>query len=155
MTEAETMTDTTNSPAPELTKAQLGKLLALLDTILPASEDGRMPSAAELDFVSYLSDDAKDFASVLSGILDRLDTEFPDQPIDGRVAALEAFAANDPQAFDDLLFRVYACYYQDNRVRRLIGSEPGPPFPRGNSIPAGDLSSLDAVVQRSPGYRRV
>ncbi len=149
------MTDTTNSPAPELTEAQLGKLSALLDTILPASEDGRMPSAAELDFVSYMSDDAKNFAPVLPGLLDRLDAGFANQPIAGRVAALEAFAATDPQAFDDLLFRVYACYYQDDRVRRLIGSEPGPPFPRGNTIPAGDLSSLDAVVQRSPGYRRV
>ena len=37
-----------------LSEAHNRRLPALLDTILPASEDGTMPSAAELDFVSFL-----------------------------------------------------------------------------------------------------
>lgn len=148
------MTDAT-TPTPHLNARQQGKLSALLDTILPASADGRMPGAAELDFPAYLSADGAAFAPALPGILDRLDADFADLPLAERVAAVRTFAAGDPKAFDDLLFRVYAFYYQDDRVRRLIGSEPGPPFPRGNTIPAGDLSSLDAVVKRSPGYRRV
>ena len=148
------MTDT-NPQTPDLTADQSTTLSALLDTILPASADGRMPSAAELDFYGYLSGDGAEFAPVLPGILDRLDSGFADLPLADRVTAVEAFAKNDPQAFDNLLFRVYACYYQDDRVRTLIGSEPGPPFPRGNTIPAGDLSGLADVVKRSPGYRRV
>ena len=151
---AETMNDK-SPPAPDLTDDQLKTLLALLDTILPASMDGRMPSAAELDFIAYLAADGAAFAPVLPGILDRLDAGFACWPLADRVAAIKAFSANDPQAFDDLLFRIYACYYQDDRVRSLIGSEPGPPFPRGNTIPAGDLSGLAGVVERSPGYRRV
>lgn len=148
------MTDK-SPPAPELTDDQLNTLSALLDAILPASADGRMPSAAELDFAGYLSGDGAAFAPVLPGILDRLDAGFAGWPLADRVTTVESFAQDDPQAFDDLLFRVYACYYQDDRVRKLIGSEPGPPFPRGNTIPAGDLSSLAGVVERSPGYRRV
>ena len=148
------MTDT-GTQTVHLDGSQLAKLSALLDTILPASDDGRMPSAAELDFTGYLSGDGAAFAPDLPGILDRLVSGFADLPLADRVTAVEAFAKNDPQAFDNLLFRVYACYYQDDRVRTLIGSQPGPPFPRGNTIPAGDLSGLAEVVKRSPGYRRV
>lgn len=148
------MTDT-NTPTADFDEAQHARLSALLDTILPASADGRMPSAAELDFMGYLTGDGAAFAPALPGILDRLDAGFADWPLEDRLAAIEAFAAADPQAFDDLLFRVYACYYQDDRVRGLIGSQPGPPFPRGNTIPVGDLSGLADVVKRSPGYRRV
>lgn len=149
------MTNTTSSPGTDLNEPQQRKLVALLETILPGSEDGRMPSAAELDFTGYLTTDAADFARILPGILDQLDAGFADLPLSGRVTAVKAFEGNDPKTFDDLLFRIYACYYQDDRVRRLIGSEPGPPFPRGNTIPAGDLSSLDRVVERSDGYRKV
>lgn len=149
------MTDITSSPGTDLNEPQQRKLVALLETILPGSENGRMPSAAELDFTGYLSTDAPEFARILPGILDQLDAGFADLPLSERVAAVEVFADSDPKTFDDLLFRIYACYYQDDHVRRLIGSEPGPPFPRGNTIPAGDLSSLDRVVERSGGYRRV
>ena len=57
-------------------------------------------------------------------------------------------------AFRSLLFRVYDSYYQDAGVCAAIGARPGPPFPNGHSIPAGDLSSLEAVKARGKGYRR-
>lgn len=136
-----------------LNDARRERLAALLDTILPASDDGRMPSAAQLDFAAYLAAQAHDFLAVLTGLLDRLG-DFAGQPLPARVAAVEAIAADDPAAFESLLMRVYDCYYQDDRVRKLIGAEPGPPFPRGNVIPQGDLSGLEAVAQRSRGYRR-
>ncbi len=148
------MTNDTKTATPTFNEAQQCRLSALLDTILPASEDGSMPSAKELDFLAYLSEQAAAFLPVLAQIVDGFDDEFPDQPLSARVAVVAAFAETGGQAFDALLFRVYDCYYQDHRVRELIGAQPGPPFPRGNVIPAGDLSGLDAVVKRSPGYRR-
>ena len=137
-----------------LNDTQLRKLAALADAILPASEDGKMPSAAELNFISYLDEQARDFLELLPGIMDNFDDAFAEAPLASRTAALEDFAKGNAQTFEDLLLKVYDCYYQDDRVRIIIGAQPGPPFPRGNVIPAGDLSGLDAVQKRSRGYRR-
>lgn len=137
-----------------MTDVQQTKLTTLLDTILPASADGRMPSAGSLDFTGYLLAQAEEFLPQVPAILDELGAGFADLAPTARVAVVEAFARDKPKVFDALLFRVYDCYYQNDIVRRLIGSEPGPPFPRGNQIPSGDLRPLDAVIERSPGYRR-
>lgn len=146
------MTDNTAPIA--LTDAQGRQLAALLDTLVPASADGSMPSAATLNFAGYLAGQTGDAVANTLAVLDRFGAGLADLALDDRVTAVEAFASKEPEAFDDLLFRVYDCYYQNDIVRRLIGSEAGPPFPRGNTIPAGDLSTLDAVVKRSPGYRQ-
>lgn len=148
------MESQTNKPAVTLTQAQRRRLPALLDTILPASEDGTMPSAAEIDFLAYLDEQAPDFAAELVGILEKFDDGFPGLPLDRRVALVRSFSESDNPAFRRLVFRVYDSYYQTDRVRTAIGARPGPPFPGGHSIPAGDLSSLEAVKARGKGYRR-
>lgn len=145
----------TEETTTELSEAQRQRLAALLDAILPAGDDGRMPSAAELDFAAYLSGQDARFLALLPRILERFDDAFAAASLPDRIGALEAFEAGDPALFEGLLMKIYDCYYQNDRVRALIGAEPGPPFPRGNVIPAGDLSGLDAVVERSRGYRRV
>ena len=145
---------TENSAAIQaLNNAQLSCLSALLDTVLPASEDGTMPSASEMDFLSYLQAQAKEFLPVLTGILGQCDDNFPDQTLPVRVALVRNFARTEAQVFNSLVFRIYDCYYQTDRVRRLIGAEPGPPFPGGHTIPAGDFSSLETVKSRGKGYR--
>ena len=113
-----------------------------------------MPSAREMDFPSYLRDQAASFLAVLQRIVDHFDQDFPDLPLSERVARMRDFAESDARMFNDLVFRVYDCYYQDDRVRRLIGARPGPPFPGGNVIIPGDLSSLEAVKARAKDYRR-
>ena len=72
-----------------------------------------------------------------------------------RVALVQAYSQADAAAFRRLVFRVYDSYYQADRVRNAIGARPGPPFPGGHTIPAGDLSSLAAVQARGKGYRPV
>ncbi len=129
------------------------RLRALLDTVLPASEDGSMPSAAELDFMAYLEAQAADFQPLLAEILERFDNGFADQPLAARVAQVRDFASEDGRTFNKLVFRVYDCYYQNARVRGLIGTRPVPIFPAGHEIPAGDLASLAAVQARGKGYR--
>lgn len=144
------MTDT-------FTNAQLRRLAALQDTILPASANGAMPSAREIDFPAYLAEQAPEvrdeLAQVLARVLDRFDDRFAELDLDRRVALVRAFSESDPKAFRALVFRIYDSYYQDDRVRTAIGARPGPPFPGGHSIPAGDLSSLEAVKARGKGYR--
>ncbi len=134
--------------------SQRRRLAALQDTLVPASGDGRMPSAATIDLPAYMAEQAPEFRDELAAILDRFDDGFADLPLDRRVEAVRAFSLSDAAAFRRLLFRVYDSYYQDDRVRRAIGARPGPPFPGGHSIPAGDLSSLEAVKARGKGYRR-
>ena len=136
------------------TEAQLRRLPALLDTLVPASDDGALPSAATIDFRAYLREQAPDFQADLARILDRFDDGFTDLALDRRVELVRGFSQSDPAAFSSLLFRVYDSYYQDPGVCAAIGARPGPPFPTGHSIPAGDLSSLEAVKARGKGYRR-
>jgi hypothetical protein len=142
------------TPAAHLGDGVKRRLAALLDTIVPPGDDGAMPGAGELDFPGYLKAEAPDFLAMLNHILDHFDDDFPDLPLAERVIRVQAFSRIDAAAFNALVFRVYDCYYQDDRVRRLIGARPGPPFPHGHTIPEGDLSSLEAVKARGKGYRR-
>jgi hypothetical protein len=143
-----------NATTPAFTDAQLRCLSALQDTIVPASEDGSMPSAGGIDLLAYLSTQAPGYLAELAGILDRFDDRFADLALGERVELVRGFSESDRPAFRSLVFRVYDAYYQDDRVRTAIGARPGAPFPGGHSIPAGDLSSLEAVKARGKGYRR-
>ena len=137
-----------------LSDVQRAKLPSVLDTLLPASADGRMPSAGTLDFVSYLNEADHGFFVPLGGFLDRVGDDFPDHPIERRVAELTEIANADRQTFDALIGNAFACYYQDDRALSGIGMEQGPPFPRGNTIEEGDLSLLDPVNEKPRSYRK-
>lgn len=138
-----------------LDAAQRAKLAALLDVIVPASDDGRLPSAAEMDLLGYLGTEAAVFAPMLSGILAAFDEAFAERPFAQRLDSVQAFSEAEPQAFEALLFHVYGCYYADDRVLEAIGVGEGPPFPRGNQVQPGDLDLLDPVTKLNKGYRRV
>lgn len=148
------MTNGKSTTAQTLNEAQENCLSALLDAIVPASGDGTMRSAGEMDFLPYLQIQAADFLPVLMGILNQFDKTFADQPLPARVALVQEFAQTEARVFDSLVFRVYDCYYQTDRARYLIGTQPGPPFPDGHDIPTGDFSSLEVVKSRAKAYRR-
>ena len=139
-----------------LSERQQSLLAALLDALIPASKDGAMPSAAEVDFKCYLRTQAADFVAELTSILGQMDPAFPDLSLKQRCEQLTEFSANEPQAFQNLLSRVYDCYYQDGRVRSEIGVVTGAVFPQGNRIIPGDLALLDPVIENASrhGYRR-
>lgn len=139
-----------------LTKRQRSLLAALLDTLVPASEDGEMPSAAEVGFDEYLQTQAEDLIPELVETLQRLQTlepEFPDLPLPERCERVSAISTQDPAQFQNLLARVYDCYYQNDQVRRQIGVATGAPFPQGNEVLPGDLSLLDPVIENSARHR--
>ena len=136
-----------------LTEAQRHVLSALLDTLVPASDDGAMPSAADLDFDTYLQTQAADLAPALMETLQHFAPEFADLPLAERCERVAAFATEHPATFQNLLARVYDCYYQDDRVRRQIGVVVGAPFPQGNELAPGDLSLLDPVIENSARHR--
>jgi hypothetical protein len=140
-----------------LNAAEQSLLGALLDTLVPASDDGEMPSAADLGFAHYLLTQAQDFTPALQIILARFDNAFCGLPMARRVELVQSFSIEDPQSFAALLTHVYDCYYQDDRVRQAIGMVQGPVFPQGNDVMAGDLSLLDPVIANSEQhqYRKI
>lgn len=135
---------------------ELATLEALLDTLVPASADGRMPSAATLDFIGHLERFDADYLPQLAKVLRALEAPFPALDLAARVAVVTRFSEAERHAFRQLVQRVYDAYYQDDRVRAAIGMNAGPPFPHGNTVPAGDLSLLDPVLRNRDrhGYRR-
>ena len=141
------------SDAP-LDDAQCDILAALADTLVPASDDGAMPSAKELDLAGHLARYASDFLPALAEILARFDDGFVSEPLNVRCEQLQAFSEAEPESFGRLLAEVYGCYYQDARVLAGIGVGAGPPFPRGNTVEPGDLSLLDPVLANPTGWRR-
>ena len=141
------------SDAP-FTPEERGILGALADTIVPASEDGMMPSAGDLDVAEYVARNAADFLPELTEILAGFDAAFSDEPPTTRHERVKAFSEARPESFQRLLAEVYGCYYQDAQVLEGIGAGAGPPFPRGNTVEAGDLSLLDPVMANPTKWRR-
>lgn len=139
-----------------LTREQRAVLPALLDTLVPASEDGAMPSAADVAFDAYLREQAADFVPRLVAALQHFEPSFAGLSLAERCERVRDFSAADPPLFQMLLTRVYDCYYQDDRVRAQIGVAAGAPFPHGNRVPSGDLSLLDPVIANAArhAYRR-
>ena len=145
-----------------LSEAQRLTLASLLDAIIPGSEDGRMPSAADLDLVAYIRDRDPEFIPMLIQGLNTLDelsaarstTDFTALTNPDRQSLAQELSRTQPNLFDGLHRHTLSCYYQDDRVLAGLGLEPGPPFPRGNTIEPGDLSLLDPVRQRPSFYRR-
>ena len=135
-----------------LTRAQQILLVALLDTLVPASDDGAMPSAADVGFDAYLLAQAEDFIPLVISALQHFDPSFVDLPLADRCERVRDLSASDPALFQTLLTRVYDCYYQNDRVRVQIGVVTGAPFPQGNQVEPGDLSLLDPVIAHRARY---
>jgi len=128
-------------------------LRVLLDTLVPASEDGRMPSACEVGFDAFLVTQGQAFAPALQAILEQLGDDFATLSAEARHEKVTEWSASEPALFAGLLAQVYDCYYQDDRVRRVIGVVQGPVFPQGNEVARGDLTLLDPVIENSDQYR--
>jgi hypothetical protein len=146
------VSDLISTDAP-FTASQQALLGVLLDTLVPASDELGMPSAAEVDFSTYLRTQAEDFIAELIAILEHFEASFAELSITGRCERVSEFSASDPAMFQALLTRVYDCYYQSDRVRGQIGVVTGAPFPQGNEVTQGDLSLLDPVIRNSARYR--
>jgi len=129
-------------------------LRVLADTLVPASEDGRMISAGELDVAGYVAANAEPLLPALKEVLAQFGAEFCALPLAERVSRVQTFSATNHELFATILFNIYACYYQEDQVLVGIGMEAGPPFPRGNTVEAGDLSLLDPVIKSDRSYRR-
>ncbi|MCP5152507.1 MAG: gluconate 2-dehydrogenase subunit 3 family protein [Chromatiales bacterium] len=144
-----------------LTEAQRLTLHAVLDCIIPPSDDGRLPGASEYDVLGHVRSVAPELLPTLRDELDRLEARARSVHGSG-FAALDAadrdglvahVRAEDTRFMVGLAAQTVACYYQQDRVLAAIGMPVRPPFPLGYEVVAGDLSLLDPVRARGKIYR--
>ena len=144
-----------------LSPAQRDVLAIVLDLIVPASADGRRPSAADVDVLGYIRAAEPGTLANLGAELDRLDAEakerhgegFASLDADVRQALVDDIRAAEPSFMGTLAIQTVTCYYQDERVLEAIGVEARPPFPKGYEVPSGDLTLLDPVRKRGRVWR--
>jgi len=132
-------------------------LVGLLDAIVPASADGRLPGAGQLDLVEHIARTVREtpmLRPVVEYGMSAL-SELAAKRADGDVrAVLEEFAAGDQFFMPAFLFLVYSTYYQNPRVLEALGLEARPPHPKGHEMEPIDLTLLDPVRRRDGMFRK-
>ncbi len=135
-------------------------LQRLLDALLPASADGRLPAGSAVGFLEMLEQQGE--WGWLCAELQPVRQSCADAMMEGR----GALSALDPQALlerlksqhftflNALSKKLMHCYYQDGRVMQAIGLEARAPFPMGYHVEEGDWSLLEAVYDRGELYRK-
>ena len=134
-------------------------MAALIEAILPASDDGHMPGAAALDLVSHVERSARQnpmlrpvieygLTSLAALVAKRNPAGITGLPTSEWAAALREFTATDQFFLPAFLFLVYGGYYQHPRVVTALGLEPRAPHPQGYPMGADDWSVLDPVRGR-------
>jgi len=136
-------------------------LLALLNIIIPPSEDGRIPGAVDVGFIEYMYKEHID-EWIIAGLqkiqkeaLSRYAAAFHTIETPQQMQIIEALRSRLFRFFTQLTIEVIKIYYQDDRVLLAIGAEPRAPFPLGYSLMDGDLSLLGEVYERGKIYRDV
>jgi hypothetical protein len=131
-------------------------MAALIDAILPAGDDGRMPGGAALDLVTHVERSARQSPMLrpvieygLSSVAEIAAKRNP-AGATGLTRAdwaevLREFTAADQFFLPAFLFLVYGGYYQHPRVVTALGLEPRAPHPKGYEMGQDDWSLLDPV----------
>jgi hypothetical protein len=140
-----------------VTREEKELLSSVLDRLLPAREDGRVPGAGALGMAAHLESAAAhdgELRGALSELLAALAADgFTGLAPDAQVERLTAFSQQATPAFHALVLHAYRGYYSHPRVVEALGMEPRPPFPRGYPVPDTDFSLLDPVRRLDPLYR--
>lgn len=142
---------------------QRAALEVLMDLLIPASADGRMPAARTLGLYDNVATmRAADRTLFEQGLAD-LDTRATllHGAAFARVSLVQAKALVDQlrderSAFvQSFMAQTVGRYVSHPVVMPLIGLEPRPLWPKGNVVAEGDWSLLDGVKQRAKIYRKV
>lgn len=144
------------SGTPPWSKAE-GRLLdALLDEIVPAGADGRVPGAGVLGVAAFLAERAADDPALADSIRKALtvtarladDHGAHLEALDaaGRVAVVEALERESPEAFAALLRHTYMGYYSRADIRPHFGLSSRPTQPDGYAVPDDDPDEMAALL---------
>ena len=134
-------------------------LKSLLNLIVPPSEDGKMPGAADVGFLSYAHN--KDLSTwVREGLLRIVEEshrmfgqEFSSLSGYDQMQIIDSLRRRLFRFFGRLTTQVIQCYYQHDQVLDAIGHGARTPFPYGYIVEDGDLMLLAPVYERGKIYR--
>ena len=130
-----------------------GRLLTgLLDVIVPASADGRVPAAGALGIAGFLAGKASadpalavslhEVLSHAAALAEARGANFDDLDAAGRTAVVEALEREAADAFTALLWHTYMGYYSRADVRPHFGLSDRPTQPEGYELPEDDPDEL-------------
>ena len=128
----------------------------LLDEIIPASEDGRIPSAGSLrlaDFIANKAREAPGLADLLKrglrpaqALLEPKGDTFEALSPAGRLALAKNLECWESEFFTALTRYTYMGYYTEPSVPPHFGLSSKPPHPHGYEVPDESPEELNALV---------
>ncbi|MEM6658633.1 MAG: hypothetical protein AAF625_11135 [Pseudomonadota bacterium] len=122
---------------------------AILDELIPPSEDGKIPGAGALGVAGFLltaNAYASDPAGSVQTILNALSADFAALPRDEKVAALKRVEAAHGQAFETLVRLTYMGYYSRPDTRPYVGVGAHPIHPKGYLVDREDAALMDELT---------
>ena len=134
-------------------------LMAILNLIIPPSEDGKMPGAADVGFLAYIYNEnlipwiREGLINIIEESQNKYGQEFSVISNSGETQLINKFRRKFLKFFNRLTTQVLQCYYQHDDVLEAIGLEARPPFPKGYFLEEGDLTLLEPVYLRGKIYR--
>ncbi|MFM8409096.1 MAG: gluconate 2-dehydrogenase subunit 3 family protein [Alphaproteobacteria bacterium] len=139
-------------------------LVAVLDEIIPASEDRRLPAGGFMVGAGLLEATFRllpDMRVPVAFGLDAVDRAaaarghgpFVELDRDERRAVLDEVSTADPGFLPTLMLLSYVSYYADPGVLAGISFEARPPHPQGWAMAPNDLGLLDPVRRRGRTWR--
>lgn len=155
------MTENSKSGYENLGEEQERTLNALLYLIIPPSENGKMPSATDINFFTYMYSENL-ISWIRPGLLSITEEshkvygrEFSERSPSEQMQLIHTLRRKLFRFFSHLTTHVMMCYYQNDHVLVALGLEPRPPFPSGYLVEDGDLTLLEDVYKRGKLYRDV
>lgn len=127
---------------------------SILDTLIPPSDDGRMPGAGAIGLAAAVREQTLESADVLAAGLAAAEASgFAELDLEGRVAVLRELESTQPAFIPTLFFPTCTEYYRHPKVLVGLGLEPRPPHPKGYELESGNLDALERVRARGQLYR--
>lgn len=133
---------------------------AILDELIPPSEDGKIPGAGALGVANFLPTAqayAPDPDGSVKTILGAVSEDFVDLPQDEKVAQLKRVEAAHGQAFETLVRLTYMGYYSRPDTRPHFGVGAHPIHPQGYPVDRESDAMMDeltaTVRARGKAYR--
>lgn len=124
-----------------LSDAERRELRAVAATMVPASAEFGVPGADDplifTDIERSLGRDLPDVRAALAELRVAASGRFEDLDADRRERVATLVLGNGSRAAAALSRAVLQCYYRDDRVMRVLGLEPRPPFPLGHTLEQG------------------
>ena len=143
--------------------AQRAALDALMDLLIPASPDGRMPAARSLQLYSDVANMRPANRALFEEGLAALDrraielhgTTFARLTVGQAKGLVDALRDERSPFVQSFVAQTVGRYVAHPTVMPLLGLEARPMWPQGNVVAEGDWSLLDVVKQREKFYRKV